>query len=537
MKKLIFSIAFLLPVILFSQVKTSKEFKLKTGTPYLVQDAASKWYFANGDKMLAVKMTNANFTFQTFDINTLKEIHASSISKKTGLPKGYVHEDFIQQGNKVLQFFNVWDKSNKTEQIFVKQLDFNTPEKATKEKLIVSSQTKMKSTSGGFHKITLSQSFDKSKVLVTYELVNATKDNSKNFIQYGLVALDADMNVLWKKEVTMPYAEDKIENMGFTIDKSGNAYILYRSKKDDAQTPLEIMKVSSKEETKIQFEAGGKFFPRGIQLQEGENNKIFIAGYYGGSVAAQGIYFATLNPDKSVSNEKFHEIPLEIINQNKSDDAQEKAEKKEAEGKDIGIDHLKLKEIKVLKDGNIVMVGEVDFVITIPGLNSASNYFYYKEILISKIDPKGNLLWSKKLVKNQKATQSYQGKYGTGIVAARLDATNPYKDLADLSYKYITTDNSHYFLYVDHVDNLNLPDNKYPKAHRAGLGGFVTSYRVDNTTGDVTKLSLFDLRDLNGIPVFQFSPTRITQKNNKEFIIELYKKKKEDILLDITIEN
>jgi len=46
---------------------------------------------------------------------------------------------------------------------------------------------------------------------------------------------------------------------------------------------------------------------------------------------------------------------------------------------------------------------------------------------------------------------------------------------------------------------------------------------------------LFDLKDVKGIPVYQFTIGRIMQPNDKEIILELYKKQKQDILLRINL--
>jgi hypothetical protein len=43
------------------------------------------------------------------------------------------------------------------------------------------------------------------------------------------------------------------------------------------------------------------------------------------------------------------------------------------------------------------------------------------------------------------------------------------------------------------------------------------------------------MRDVNGIPVYQFSTDRIVQSSSDEMILELYKKKKEDVLIRVNI--
>ena len=110
----------------------------------------------------------------------------------------------------------------------------------------------------------------------------------------------------------------------------------------------------------------------------------------------------------------------------------------------------------------------------------------------------------------------------------------------ELSYKYIYGENAHYYLFLDNVDNIDLEINKFPKAHRAGAGGFLTAFKIDDNTGEVTKHSLMDTRDVKGLKgkkVFQFTPERIQKTTDNEFVLEVYKKKKEDVLIKFTLNN
>ena len=90
-------------------------------------------------------------------------------------------------------------------------------------------------------------------------------------------------------------------------------------------------------------------------------------------------------------------------------------------------------------------------------------------------------------------------------------------------------------IYLDNLKNLNLPLNKYPAKHMSGLGGFLTAYKIDDASGDVTKLSLFDMRDLKGEKVSNFRNDYILQRKDNEMFLELNKKKKENLMLRITI--
>ncbi|MBT6438760.1 MAG: hypothetical protein HOK72_03570, partial [Flavobacteriales bacterium] len=111
MKKVIILLIAALPFLGTAQVKMSKDFNVDVGKPYLVVDAGVKEYFYHNDEVLAIKIGKL-FTVQKLSALSLDEKSRSSIVRKKELPRGYVHEDFVQDGEKIFEFYNVWDKPN-----------------------------------------------------------------------------------------------------------------------------------------------------------------------------------------------------------------------------------------------------------------------------------------------------------------------------------------------------------------------------------------------------------------------------------------
>ena len=78
--------------------------------------------------------------------------------------------------------------------------------------------------------------------------------------------------------------------------------------------------------------------------------------------------------------------------------------------------------------------------------------------------------------------------------------------------------------------------DKRPATHMDGLGGFLTCYRINNETAKVDKFSIFDMMKVDGgYKVEQFNTGRILEVFEDEFIMELYKNKKEDIMIKVKI--
>ena len=105
-----------------------------------------------------------------------------------------------------------------------------------------------------------------------------------------------------------------------------------------------------------------------------------------------------------------------------------------------------------------------------------------------------------------------------------------------MSYSYFHTNGNHYLIYLDNVKNINLPLDKIPALHIDGMGGYLTAYKVNDATGDVSKGSILDTRKVKAkLAVHQFSNNRVIKTAEDEFIVEVYKKKKEDVLIKVKI--
>ena len=67
-------------------------------------------------------------------------------------------------------------------------------------------------------------------------------------------------------------------------------------------------------------------------------------------------------------------------------------------------------------------------------------------------------------------------------------------------------------------------------------GDYVTAHRVDNKTGERKYLPLFDSRKIDGIAVYQYALNRVTALSDNSFAIELYIKKKSDMMFKVAFE-
>ncbi|MBL1280484.1 MAG: hypothetical protein COA33_009440 [Fluviicola sp.] len=517
------------------EVKLSKEFSYSVSTPYRVVDGM-KSYFSRDGEILAVKYGRGKFHFQKFSGAKLNESKHNTVEKG----EGFTPESYLEFAGQYYFFFSRWDKANETEQLFVREIDFDKANWAGKERLLIKVKGKV---TGGFGitgfggmfgitagarggKFNFDQSYSEERFIVQYRMKPKTKNDSKSKDIIGMHVYGKNLEEVWSKKITMPYTEKKMNNVGYTIDEKGNTYILaevYRTEtakkivKGKLNYDLELIRVSADDQdlssTKIELE--DKFI-KNINFYEGKDGGIVIAGYYGNRARSgtDGVFIYKLDDSGDLIDKLSYEIPVDVMKLYKSDRAQSKMEKKSGE-KDYSMPNMVLREIVYEEDGSITLYGERYYVVSHhnPKTGQTTYTYYYQEILATHIDKENELLWMVKLPKNQRGSA---GRGGMG-------------------YYVLSQKNYHYVLFLDNVKNIELPLNKYPKTHQDGKGGFLTGFKIEKESGKVEKVSILDTRDAKGVALYQFNTGRIIETAEGEFAVECYKKKKEDVMLKITL--
>lgn len=534
MKHLFITLSFLL----FSQLLLAQA-QVKLGVPYPVVDAGFKCYFEEGNEILTVKISGRKVTLQKMDSEKLTFIDSRTYED---MPEGFQLENVMQHNGRYFVFYTLWDKPNKTEQLFYREVDFKGGAFLGEGKRIVAVDQKIV---GGY---TFNYSNDDSKVLIQYRLKPTIRSDSKNYDVIGLAVFDQNLFPIWTKEVVMPYTEKKMNNIDYSIDGFGDAYILttvYNDNTTDekkrgqetANYHIELLKISSTstEVAVTQIQVGEKFI-NGIWLFESPENYMFCAGYYtnkGDYDSVDGIFIFKIGKEGKSYDVKTYEIPLEIINQYLSERAQRKNEKREEKGDDQGLNNLDLKKLIVQPDGSIVLVGErfhieersyYDFQ---SKRTRTTTIYHYDDMLITKIGSNGQLAWMKKLPKRQTLTTSSSH-------SGYFSYTTRFVLRGGLSYTYMEGDHKHYLIFLDNEKNKDLTVDEVPAVHVNGAGGFLTAYEINDADGKATKYSILDLRNVQGMEVYQFSTDRILPTSLNTFVLEVYKKKKEDILIEVT---
>lgn len=536
MKKIISLLFLFLPILGKSQA-----FDYEVSKPFPVVDAPEKHYFYVKDRVISIKHTRKQTIIQAFDPEGMKEV---SRNVYVDFPDGTQFEDIQEFNDNIYFFYSVWDKPKTTEQLYVRAVDAESGKFADKGRRIIAVEGKvtnaMASSGIGWYvpgKFNIQRCFDETRILIQYRKKPEVRNDDNSYDVIGLHVFDDQMELISSDEVKMPYTEAMMNNLDYSIDAKGNKYVLaliYENDKqklrikDEISYHIELIRVASgsseMEITKIPVEGA---FLNDISLFNTPQDEMICAGFYSKSkraANADGVITFKVNESGEIADMHMYEIPLEVLQMYMSERQQEKQEKQDDKDK-AEFASLSMRELVVFEDGSMLLNGEQYYVVerTTRSSNGATRTTYqpyYNDILSVRITADGELAWMKKLGKRQRGLS-----YGSRAAVRQ----------GGLSYEYFSNKGKNYFLYLDNVNNLDLTLNERPKYHQDQAGGFLTAYVVNDESGEITKESLFDMRDVKGIEVYQFQVNRIVQVSPTEFLVEVYKKKKEDIMIKITV--
>jgi len=510
-------------------------FKYTAGKPYDVIDAPTKLYINTGDYVLAMKLVGKTIHLQKLSANNITQ----STEKEFDMPEHGVLNAFEKVGNAYYMFYDVYDKEYTTEQLFYKEINVNAGTIQPQGTLMCKSFKKiagdLKATGmyafATINKFNFVCSSDSSKHMVWFRMKPEVKRDAKSYDLIGFCVYDAHMKVLWQKEVKMPYTEKKMNNLDYAVDNNGNVYILTTVYDDEtthavnrdegvANYHIELLTVTpnSTDIHASTITLGNKFINE-LGFFSGAGNKIICAGYYSddNSGNAKGLFMFKAGVGGEIIDQHSYEIPLSVLNQYESERTQKK-NKKKSEDNESSFSNLNLKLVEDMNDGSIVLLGEQYWERTTTVSNGRGGFstyttFYNGDMLLTKISKNNEVVWMKKLPKNQ--------------VGGIQPGTMSFK------YRFDSEHNKHDIYFVDNIKNKDLPLDKAPAKYTEGKSAYLTAYTVEDGTGDVKKSYLFDIDDVNDMKLYQFSIKRIFNVGTNDIMLEAYKKQKEDILIKI----
>ncbi|MFA7274379.1 MAG: hypothetical protein WC044_10945 [Crocinitomicaceae bacterium] len=499
-------------------IKTSQGVTITKSNPYEVVDSRFKTYYATENGIVAIKMvgkTYSEYMFQVFTGDKLNEtarktapVFEEKFNKMHYSPLG-----FYRVEKSIFLFYSLYDKPNTTERFFAREVDIENGGFAGKAIKLIEVHEKINSFMGT-GKFSMDISEDRTKFVVRFRYIDEKKNGKENKLKYGMAVFNSSLEKLWQEDVNIPYTEEMSDIEDFTVDSKGNGYFLIKKYdkainrktiSDADNVTMEILEVNDDGKDKIrEFKIADNLI-RSIVLKENGNGDIVCAGYYSKpkSRAIDGVFCTILSKSGDFSTPTMSEFSIDFIKEyaKLSERKEKKLKEKDDEG-DLGMNFLTMRKIHNLKDGGLMLIGEIYYVTTsTDSKGNTRTTYHYDDVILTKINASGEVEWMKKIPK--RSTSS--------------------------TFRSFVSDNFVYISLRDNLKNQNLRKDQNP------LGGnsAVVLYKIDLNEGDHEYKILFSSNNIDGTPVHQFYLDRIIPLTENKFAVELYIKGKKDMMFQV----
>ncbi|MGN6439056.1 MAG: hypothetical protein ACTHMM_21105 [Agriterribacter sp.] len=333
MKKILL-IAMCIPALLVNA--QSKKFQFKLGAEYGLPKKATDLSFFGDEQVGIVNLSikNEDLYLTRFNAKTLSQ----SGEKVIPIPdatRNMVSEIVVDFSPNYYWLRSDWDKDRQKEMLFATVVDVKNGKLADTDVKLIEAD---KMASGGaavngFYSFKGVDKYDfqfnasRTKLMVSYRLFPLERNDKKNFDRIGIYVFDSKMQKIWNNEFTMPYTEAVMDNIDFSVDADGNAYLLAkvydsdkRKEKDKATGTaayhLEVFKFTKDNKQIIHAKLdAGQYFIKESSLIENSNHDMVIACTYSKEAkgnGTEGIFLGILNNDNKIENFKkdFTNFPL-----------------------------------------------------------------------------------------------------------------------------------------------------------------------------------------------------------------------------------
>jgi len=251
-------------------------------------------------------------------------------------------------------------------------------------------------------------------------------------------------------------------------------------------------------------------------------NNARVSGFYadnGNKAEVAGIFSATIVDSGVVGKIAKSDIPQETL-QNYIQQRETRIAEGTQKEKDLkDLEKLRVNDVIFNADGSTTMFGEQRFVesfTTSSSSGSRTTYkYYYRDIFAFKLAGDGKMVWMHKLPKWQMGTVSKRS----------------------MSYLNFENNGKHYLFYIDDFTNLKRSFEETPTRYFDGKKEFIylTSYVVDNETGEVSKEAILTGSDIRNARLDVLELTKGAMMPDKTIILEAYDGKKNNLLLKIAL--
>lgn len=543
MKKIFILInLFLITFILHAQKKGLENNKvLMNGEAYSTKPIMISFYksflFEEDNMIFDIFISNKNIHLRKFNLSTLDIEKSESFDLFT---KEVSLEKVLKIKGRIFMFYALreGDFNNYKESLYYREIDPKTCSFKGKGKLLINTDSEVTSVyeSGysSYNNFEIKLTPDSELMAVSYKIDKLKKEKAI----YCYKVFDAEFNLQWEKDITMPHDMEYIEGIDFSINKQGdifsafyvygNKYKYYTNSKLQKDFEVEIYKIeaSSDKPYKYTIKIDSNYVANSVKFVQTEEGvkcvglSSFVA-YNNRFFGPSSIFI--FNPQNSTSEIKNHVISDSIIylNEKASTIANHKGMKRRyGEGKYKSyVSDLGIERVQVLEDGSILLVAEQSRTVNrsavipigaaLPSLLIIPNFnMIFESAYFTKINKDGSLAWINKLVKKQETDMQ-----------VTVDGYNKLgKDMV-----IIEDENKINIIYNDHLKNLSLNNTKPPKRLNNRKNGVLVKYSINNTTGNSDKEFFSKSNKINDVKINQFNTSCFVTEYEGSVIFEITK--------------
>ena len=316
----------------------------------------------------------------------------------------------------ILVFFRFYDKKENENRLYMSAYDQAGFKQLKRFEKIASIPADKQSNTGAF---IVSASPDRSKVLVQ---VLPPYEKKEDIERSTMNVYDADMQLQWSQEFRLPYTDVDYRVESQRVDNDGSVLVLgvkYADKKErkalkrDSKSTYEyhLLVYTGSSPTPQDHVIGVQDkFLQDMNLSMANEGDIICAGLYGNknSFSVRGAFFLRIDrASKTIAHESFKEFSDDFITSYMTDKEAKKAQKKASKkDEDVELYQYMIHDIIHRDDGGAVLVAEQYFMrevcYTDKNGNTRCNYhYYYNDLIVVNIDPKGDIEWATKVPKRQ----------------------------------------------------------------------------------------------------------------------------------------
>ncbi|MCB0520773.1 MAG: hypothetical protein H6577_21675 [Lewinellaceae bacterium] len=410
-------------------------------------------------------------------------------------------EDVILLNKKLYLLTSFNNTAKKRNYLFKQELSEKTLMPSKNLEMICETEAKNKEVEGTF---AFHISKDSSKLLV----YNSLPNENKNPERFGFRVFNENFDLIWEKNIVLPYPDNKFTVEDYQVDNQGNVYLLGVLYQDEAKwrrrgNPTYNYVVLSytnegNDAKEYRIDLADKFITD-LTFRVANGGTLICCGFYSerGTYSIKGAYYFRLDPKTGeMTNRNSQPFDFEFLTEFMSEKNKQKAkEAKERNDVRRGAElyNYSLDELILRSDGGAVLVAEQFYIeqetyrdnpfgyypygfyspYSYRSNIQTDYYYHYNDIIVVNIRPTGEIEWASRIPKQQETKNDggYYSSYAMSIVRDKL-----------------------YFLFNDNARNYS-PDRKENRFYNYNGSESIIVLAQLNTKGELKTFPLASNKD------------------------------------------